>query len=99
MSNAIIAEPARDNGGSEGATGSAMKDSSAFAQASPEARRVAAAILEVLAGVQTPGEAATGLGISLPRYYQLEMRAVAGLVVACEDRRRRRGRGPAPGND
>src|SRR5262249_29505808 len=28
-----------------------------------------------------------------------EMRAIAGLVVACEDRRRKRGRGPGAGND
>jgi hypothetical protein len=76
-----------------------QKDSTAFTHASPEARRLAAAILEVLAGVQAPSEAAKGLGISLARYYQLEMRAVAGLVIACEDRRRRRGRGPSAGND
>lgn len=48
------------------------------------ARRQAAAILEVLAGVRRPGEAAQALGTSLPRYYQLERRALAGLVSACE---------------
>jgi hypothetical protein len=65
-----------------------------FSDASPEARKLAAAILEVLAGAQTPGEAAGSLGVSLARYYQLEMRALAGLVAACEDRRRK-GRGRA----
>ena len=52
--------------------------------ASEQARRQAAAILEVLAGVRRPGEAAQVLGTSLPRYYQLEQRALAGLVSACE---------------
>jgi hypothetical protein len=48
-----------------------------------QTRRQAAAILEVLAGARTPAEAATALGVSLPRYYQLESRAVRGLVAAC----------------
>jgi hypothetical protein len=46
-------------------------------------KRQAAAILEVLAGARTPTEAATALAVSLPRYYQLESRALAGLVAAC----------------
>ena len=52
--------------------------------ASEQARRQAAAILEVLAGVRRPSEAAQALGTSLPRYYQLEQRALVGLVSACE---------------
>lgn len=51
---------------------------------SREARRLAAAILEVLAGARTPAEAATALNVSLPRYYQIESRALQGLVTACE---------------
>jgi hypothetical protein len=51
-----------------------------------EARRQAAAILEVLAGVRTPTEAAEALGMSLPRYYQVEVRALRGLVGACAAR-------------
>jgi hypothetical protein len=51
-----------------------------------DARRQAAAILEVLAGVRTPTEAAEALGMSLPRYYQVEVRALRGLVGACEAR-------------
>jgi hypothetical protein len=53
---------------------------------SRDARRLAAAILEVLAGARTPTEAATALGLSLPRYYQVESRALAGLLTACEPR-------------
>jgi hypothetical protein len=40
--------------------------------------------LEVLAGVRRPAEAAQVLGTSLPRYYQLERRALVGLLAACE---------------
>jgi hypothetical protein len=50
------------------------------------AKRVAAAILEVLGGIRLPSDAATALGVSLPRYYQLETRALNGLVGACEPR-------------
>lgn len=50
------------------------------------ANRMAAAILEVLAGVRSPADAARALEISLPRYYQLETRAMEGLVGACEPR-------------
>ncbi len=48
------------------------------------ARRQAAVILEVLAGVRRPSEAAQALDTSLPRYYQLERRALSGLLRACE---------------
>jgi hypothetical protein len=53
-------------------------------EASREARRVAAMVLEVLAGARTPTEAAQALELSVPRYYQLETRAVHGLLAACE---------------
>ena len=55
-----------------------------------EIRRQAAAILEVLAGVRTPTEAAKDLALSLPAYYKLESRAIRGLITAC----RPPGRGP-----
>ena len=59
--------------------------------ASPEARKLAAAIFEVLGGVRTTTDAAAALECSLPRYYQLEARAVEGLLAACEPKR------PGPG--
>ena len=59
---------------------------------SREAKRLAAAILEVLAGVRTPAEAAQALSIPLPRYYHLEVRALHGLLTGCEPRPR----GPNP---
>ena len=61
---------------------------------SRDARRLAAAILEVLAGVRTPTEAARQLAISLTRYYIDEGRALQGLVAACEPRPRGRVRTP-----
>ena len=51
---------------------------------SREAKQRAAAVLEGLAGVRTPAQAAQALGVSLSRYYLLEERALAGLVAACE---------------
>jgi hypothetical protein len=57
---------------------------------SADCRRLAAAILEVLAGARTPTEAATVLGISLPRYYQVEAQGLRGLLLACEPKPRGR---------
>lgn len=53
---------------------------------SREAQRFAAGILEVLAGVRTPTDAATAMGISVPRYYLWEQRALEALVAACQPR-------------
>ena len=61
---------------------------------SRDARRLAAALLEVLAGVRTPTEAAQQLAISLTRYDIDEGRALQGLVAACEPRPRGRVRTP-----
>jgi hypothetical protein len=55
-----------------------------LAQTDREARRKAAAVLEVLAGARKPSEAAQALGITPMRYYLLEMRAIQGLVKGCE---------------
>lgn len=63
-------------------------------ESSREARLWAAAILEVLAGARTPAEAATALSVSVPRYYQVENRALQGLLAACETRAKGRGRSP-----
>jgi len=51
---------------------------------SQEARCTAATILEVLAGMRTPTEAAEALSVCVSRYYALEQRAVASLVASCE---------------
>jgi hypothetical protein len=56
-------------------------------EASREARKMAAAILEVMGGARLPSDAAKALSISLPRYYLLESRALNGLLFACEPRR------------
>ena len=53
---------------------------------SRDAKKIAAAILEVLGGVRLPSDAATALSLSLPRYYLLESRALSGLIAACEPR-------------
>lgn len=56
----------------------------ATGQASPQARRLAAVILEVLAGLKGPAEAAAAAGVSVPRYYAVEARALQGLLKGCE---------------
>ena len=65
-----------------------MKDPTG--EPSREAKRLAAVLLDVLAGTRTPLQAAEVLGVSLPRYYQLEDRGLAGLTRACEARPRGR---------
>ena len=52
-------------------------------EVTPEARRHAACVLEVLAGLRTPEQAAETLGFSLPTYYNLEARAMRGLIHGC----------------
>lgn len=61
---------------------------------SVEAKRLAAGILEVFSGLRGPQEACEGLGISLPRYYHLESRALGGLIAALEPRPKGRRRKP-----
>lgn len=60
------------------------------ATSSRDAKRTAAAILEVLAGLRSPPQAAEALGVSLPRYYQLEARGLKGLLEASEPKPRGR---------
>jgi hypothetical protein len=52
----------------------------------PEAKRLCAIILEVLGGARTPTDAAGALGVSVPRYYALEAKALRGLLRACQRR-------------
>src|SRR5262249_9769811 len=53
---------------------------------SRDAKKVAAAILEVLGCERLPSDAATALRVSAPRIYLLETRALSGLTAACEPR-------------
>jgi hypothetical protein len=55
---------------------------------SRDAQRMAAAILEVLAGMRTPSDAAAAVGLTVPRYYLWEQRALEGFTRACELRPR-----------
>lgn len=53
---------------------------------SASARKLATAVLEVLAGVATPTDASRAAGVSMQRYYVLEARALQGLVTGLEPR-------------
>lgn len=57
---------------------------------SADAKRRAAVVFEVLAGLRTPQQAAEVLGLSVPGYYQLEDRAMTHLQSGCEVRPRGR---------
>jgi hypothetical protein len=61
---------------------------------SGQANKLALMILDVLAGVRLPSEAAQQVGISLPRYYHLEQRVLDAIVRACEPRPRGKVRSP-----
>ena len=52
-------------------------------EATKDSKRLAAVILEVWAGLRTPLQAAEALGVSLPRYYQIEANGLKGLVAGC----------------
>jgi hypothetical protein len=52
-------------------------------QIDERSRRQAAVVLEVLAGLRRPEQAAEALNVSLPTYFNLETRAVRGLIWAC----------------
>lgn len=61
-------------------------------EGSAGAKLLAAAVLEVLAGIRTPASASDALEMPVSRYYMLEDRAVQGLIDALEDRPRGRRR-------
>ncbi len=66
------------------------KTGPATLKGSQRARQVAVAVLDALSGEVGVSEAAERLGISLSRYYQLETKALAGMLRALEPR----GKGP-----
>lgn len=53
---------------------------------SKKAKQIAVAVLETLSGELGTTEAAERLGVSLSRYYQLEAKALEGLLKAVEPR-------------
>jgi len=60
---------------------------------SMEAKKLSALMLESLAGVRTPTDAAQQAGISAQRFYLLETRALQGIVRSLEPRRKGRQKG------
>jgi len=64
----------------------ARKTGAGSLKGSRKAKQIAVAVLEALAGELGTTEAAAQLGISLSRYYQIEARALEGLLQAVEPR-------------
>jgi hypothetical protein len=62
---------------------------------SDAARRLAALLLEAWSGVRSTQSASEAMGVALPRFYQLEARALQMVVSAMEPRPRGRQRTPA----
>ena len=54
------------------------------------ARRTCALLLEAIAGLRSTVEVAEALGVTQPRYYQLEARGLQGMIDALEPRKRGR---------
>lgn len=54
------------------------------------ARRTCALLLEAFAGLRSTVEVAEALGVTQPRYYQLEARGLQGMIDALEPRKRGR---------
>jgi hypothetical protein len=69
------------------------KRKDAFAASEP-ARKAAVAVLSVMAGMKTPLEASSAIGVSVNRYYQIETRALSAMVKALEPLPRGRRRRP-----
>jgi len=82
MSNESPTEETKGNGRGRREQGPHLKGGSR------DARQTAAVVLETLAGAQSPVESAGVLGVSAARYYMIELRALRGLVEACEPRPR-----------
>ena len=59
-----------------------------------EAKRRAAIVLEVLAGMRRPSEGAAALGLSVSCYYLLERKGLQGLLDGCQPQPKG---GPGPG--
>jgi hypothetical protein len=70
------------------------RESAARLSGSERAKRHAAVILEVFAGLRGTHEASEAMGVSPNRYYQLEARALTGLIAALEPLPRGRRKGP-----
>jgi hypothetical protein len=51
---------------------------------SPEAKKKASVVLEVLGGLRSPTSGALALGVSVQRYYLIEVRALQGLLSALD---------------
>lgn len=62
---------------------------------SPEAKKKASVVLEVLAGLRSPPSGAAALGVSVQRYYMIEVRALQGLLTAL-DAKLKPGAPPSP---
>jgi hypothetical protein len=73
---------------------SRRRESTSRLEGSEKAKQQAALILEVFAGLRGTHDAGEAMGVSANRYYQLEARALQGMLKALEPLPRGRRTGP-----
>lgn len=88
------AAPPKRRGRPPGTSTSKQKQKSTCIRGSNDARQKAYVIIETLSGLRSPSDASALIGVTINRYYQLEWRALQGLVDALEVRPA--GRQPSP---
>ena len=91
-----VPQAAADNGAAQSSRsprsrGAALR---ARSRGAGQANKLAVIVLDVLAGVRVPAQAAQEAGISQQSYYHLEQRVLDAIVRACEPRPRGKTRSP-----
>jgi hypothetical protein len=90
----MTSNPSNETNGAAKATRKTGRRAPCPHPGSAPANKLAAIVLDVLAGTRLPADAAQQAGISLPGYYHLEQRVLDAIVRACEPRPRGKARSP-----
>jgi hypothetical protein len=90
-----VSQSAADNGAPKAPSSTKSRRRAPCPQpGSRQANKLAVIVLDVLAGVRLPAQAAQEAGISQQSYYHLEQRVLDAIVRACEPRPRGKTRSP-----
>ena len=95
MKNKDVPQAAAGNGAAQSSASTKPRRRAPCPQpGSRQANKLAVIVLDVLAGVRVPAQAAQEAGISQQSYYHLEQRVLDAIVRACEPRPRGKVRSP-----
>jgi hypothetical protein len=89
-----VPQAAASNGAAQSSGSKSRRRAPCPQPGSRQANKLAVIVLEVLAGVRLPAQAAQEAGISQQSYYHLEQRVLDAIVRACEPRPRGKTRSP-----